>query len=122
MSNIISSLQRWFSFIHLSYSYLTAFSSLFLFPFNICLLLIRHREAVYSLRLHSDCDRPTIIFHTTFLYQHIFRYSIHGTPRAKLWAEVNFKKFVMFNFRNMSIRKKLVLMQVFTTVLVLIIM
>src|SRR6185312_6333828 len=82
MSTIISSLQRWFSSIHLAYSYLTAFSSLFRFPFNTCLLLNKHREAVYSLRLHSDCDRPTIIFHTTFLYQPIFRYSIHGTPCA----------------------------------------
>ncbi len=58
-------------------------SGLFLFSFNTCLLLNKHREVVYSLRLHSDCDRPTIIFHTTFLYQHIFRYSIHGTPWTK---------------------------------------
>lgn len=57
--------------VHLHSSLLSVpdcFCSLFLFPFNTCLLLNKHREVVYSLRLHSDCDRPTIIFHTTFLY------------------------------------------------------
>ena len=88
----ISSLHRWFICIHLSYSYLTSLKSLFLFPFNTCLLLNKHREAVYSLRLHSDCDRPTIIFRTAFLYLHIFRYSIHGTPGARRALQSNMNK------------------------------
>lgn len=67
IGSIISSLHRWFIYIHLSYPYLTALSSLFLLPFNTCLLLNKHREAVYSLRLHSDCGRPAAIFRTTFL-------------------------------------------------------
>jgi len=40
---------------------------LFLFPFNTCLLLNKHREVVYSLSLHCDYDRPTIIFYSTFI-------------------------------------------------------
>ena len=41
---------------------------LFLFPFNTGVLLPKHREAVYGLRLHSDQGRPTTIFYTTFDY------------------------------------------------------
>jgi hypothetical protein len=78
--------------VHLHSSLLSVpdcFCSLFLFPFNTCLLLNKHREVVYSLRLHSDCDRPAIIFHTTFLYLHIYWYSIHGTPCARCGIMMN---------------------------------
>ena len=59
MGSVISSLLQWFICIHLSYSHLTVRASLFLFPFNTKQLLVQHREVVYSLRLHNDCDRPS---------------------------------------------------------------
>ena len=81
MGFAISSLHQWFICIHLSYPYLIPYvRDLFLFPFNTSSLLNQHREAVYCLRLHSDSDRPTIIFCTTFTY--LRRFVIHGTPRA----------------------------------------
>ena len=95
MCTTISSLHRWFICIHLSYPYLTTLSSLFLFLFNTGLLLNKHREVVYSLCLHSDCGRPTTIFYTTFLYRHIYRYSIHGTPCAGGYTIANLRKYMI---------------------------
>jgi len=66
MCTVISSLHQWFICIHLSYSHLTVLASLFLLPFNTDLLPNKHREVVYSLRLHNDCDRPTIISFTVY--------------------------------------------------------
>src|ERR1019366_2457565 len=78
--------------VHLHSSLLSVpdcFCSLFLFPFNTCLLLNKHREVVYSLCLHSDCDRPTIIFHTTFLYLISIgtRFTAH---LARTWSKIIF--------------------------------
>ena len=78
----ISSPHQWFIFIHLSYSYLTAPGSLFLFPFNTSSLRNQHREVVYSLRLHSDYGRPTTIFYTTFNYPTVIN-SRHNLPRGR---------------------------------------
>jgi hypothetical protein len=83
----ISSLHQWFICIHLSYSHLTTSRSLFLFPFNTNSLLNQHREAVYSPRLHSDYDRPTIIFCTTFAYPYS-KFAIHGTTSASIGLPV----------------------------------
>ena len=61
----ITQLHRRFTFVHLSYSHLTISHSLFLFPFNTCQLLSKHREVVCNPRLHNDCGRPTTISYKT---------------------------------------------------------
>lgn len=100
----ISSLHQWFICIHLSYSYLTTSRSLFLFPFNTNSLLNQHREAVYSLRLHSDYDRPTIIFCTTFAYLYS-RLAIHGTTcGSERLISVLFLKCFQIPFKAIFIR------------------
>ena len=96
----ITQLHRRFTFVHLSYSHLTISHSLFLFPFNTCQLLSKHREVVCNPRLHNDCGRPTTISYKT-LNNTRSRYSFTAHPERQRTDEVNLKIIICENLPNL---------------------